>query len=273
MADELVRTHPMRIITELPTESARAAAPSVAVDTASRALMLVSGGTTGAPKLIPRTPDDYFYNFAASAELCGLTGDDVHLVARPAAHKFPLACPGLLGAMSVGATTVSPRTRVPRRHSRRSRGMVSRSRHWCPRWPSCGRRRVSGSLSGRRPYACYGSAAPSWGRTTPNGPRSVDARVAPGVDMAEGLLNYTRLGDPADIVDNTQGRPLSEHDELRVVDENGDDVAPGEQGELLVWGPYTLKGYFNARRANERSFSPQGFYRTGVASVASSTAT
>jgi mycobactin salicyl-AMP ligase len=81
--------------------------------------------------------------------------------------------------------------------------------------------------------------------------------------MAEGLLNYTRPGDPPEIVDNTQGAPLSAHDELRVVDDAGDEVAPGEEGELLVRGPYTLNGYFNAPRDNERSFSPDGFYRTG----------
>jgi mycobactin salicyl-AMP ligase len=103
MADELVRTHPMRIITELPEA---AELPSVEVDPGSPALLLVSGGTTGAPKLIPRTHDDYVYNVTASAELCGLTANDVYLVALPAAHNFPLACPGLLGAMSVGATTV-----------------------------------------------------------------------------------------------------------------------------------------------------------------------
>ncbi len=97
--------------------------------------------------------------------------------------------------------------------------------------------------------------------------RNIRTELTPGLQqvfgMAEGLLNYTRLGDPADIVDNTQGRPLSEHDELRVVDENGSEVAPGEEGELLVRGPYTLNGYFNAERDNERSFSPDGFYRTG----------
>ena len=69
--------------------------------------------------------------------------------------------------------------------------------------------------------------------------------------------------DPPEIVDNTQGRPLSDHDELRVVDEKGEEVAPGDEGELLVRGPYTLNGYFNAASVNERSFSPDGFYRTG----------
>jgi mycobactin salicyl-AMP ligase len=40
-------------------------------------------------------------------------------------------------------------------------------------------------------------------------------------------------------------------------------MAAGEEGELLVQGPYTLNGYFNAAGANERSFTPDGFYRTG----------
>src|SRR6202034_4754156 len=55
---------------------------------------------------IPRTHNDYVYNATASAELCELTADDVYLAALPAAHNFPLACPGLLGAIAVGATTV-----------------------------------------------------------------------------------------------------------------------------------------------------------------------
>ena len=38
------------------------------------AVLLVSGGTTGLPKLIARTHDDYCYNARASAELCGLDG-------------------------------------------------------------------------------------------------------------------------------------------------------------------------------------------------------
>jgi mycobactin salicyl-AMP ligase len=81
--------------------------------------------------------------------------------------------------------------------------------------------------------------------------------------MAEGMLNFTRPGDDVDVVVNTQGRPMSPHDEMRVVDEAGREVAPGEEGELLVRGPYTLNGYYRADEANARSFSPDGFYRTG----------
>jgi mycobactin salicyl-AMP ligase len=264
MADELVRTHPMRIITELPTESATGALPSVEVDTASPALLLVSGGTTGAPKLIPRTHDDYVFNVTASAEVCGLTGDDVYLVALPAAHNFPLACPGLLGAMSVGATTVFTADPSPESafaaiaaHGVTVTALVpalaklwTQACEWEPQRPTTLRLlQVGGAKLG-------GDDA-----------RAVRAALTPGLQqvfgMAEGLLNYTRLGDPPEIVDNTQGRPLSEHDELRVVDDIGNEVSAGEEGELLTRGPYTLNGYFNAASANERSFSPDGFYRTG----------
>ena len=62
-------------------------------DPSSPALLLVSGGTTGLPKLIPRTHNDYVYNATASAELCALTADDVYLAALPAAHNFPLSLP------------------------------------------------------------------------------------------------------------------------------------------------------------------------------------
>jgi mycobactin salicyl-AMP ligase len=266
LAEQLVQTHPLRIIDEadLGGQSDSGAAPSVDVETASPALLLVSGGTTGAPKLIPRTHDDYVYNFTASAELCGMTGDDVYLVALPAAHNFPLACPGILGAMSVGATIVFASDPSPEaafatidRQGVTVTALVpalaklwAQACEWEPVRPTTLRLlQVGGAKLGA------------------DDARLVREALTPGLQqvfgMAEGLLNYTRLGDSADIVDNTQGSPLSPHDELRVVDESSEEVAAGEEGELMVRGPYTLNGYFNAERDNERSFSPDGFYRTG----------
>jgi hypothetical protein len=81
--------------------------------------------------------------------------------------------------------------------------------------------------------------------------------------MAEGLLNYTRLDDPEDEIVETQGRPCSPDDEIRVVDEEGRDVPPGEPGELLARGPYTIRGYYNVPEHNQRAFTPDGFYRSG----------
>src|ERR1700682_5756945 len=60
------------------------------------ALFLLSGGTTGMPKLIPRTHADYLYNVRESGMVSGLSHESRILVALPAEHNFPLACPGLL---------------------------------------------------------------------------------------------------------------------------------------------------------------------------------
>lgn len=68
-----------------------------AVDGYETAVLLLSGGTTGVPKLIPRTHTDYMYNARMSAKRCRLDSSDVYLASLPVAHNFPLCCPGLLG--------------------------------------------------------------------------------------------------------------------------------------------------------------------------------
>jgi len=234
------------------------------VDPDHPALLLVSGGTTGLPKLIPRTHNDYTYNAVACARAYQMTADDVYLVALPAGHNFPLACPGLLGSMTVGAPTVFTADSSPEaafalidKHKVTITGLVNalakvwtQACEWEPVLPTSLRVvQVGGS------------------RMTPEDARYILDELTPGLSqifgMAEGMLNFTRPGDPVDVVVHTQGRPMSPHDEMRVVDENGDPVAPGAEGELLVRGPYTLNGYYRADEANARSFSPDGFYRTG----------
>jgi len=81
--------------------------------------------------------------------------------------------------------------------------------------------------------------------------------------MAEGLLTYTRPDDPQDVIIHTQGRPLCPDDEIRVVDERDRDVTPGDIGELLTRGPYTLRGYYRVPEHNAKAFTADGFLRTG----------
>jgi 2,3-dihydroxybenzoate-AMP ligase len=89
------------------------------------------------------------------------------------------------------------------------------------------------------------------------------ATVQENFGMAEGMLFYVRLDDPEDVRLETCGRPISPDDEVRLVDDDGNDVPPGEVGELICRGPYTLRGYFGVPEYNARQFTPDGFYRTG----------
>src|SRR3989304_5488879 len=61
------------------------------------AVMLLSGGTTGLSKLIPRTHDDYAYNARQSASVAGFGPETVFLAVLPLGHNYTLASPGILG--------------------------------------------------------------------------------------------------------------------------------------------------------------------------------
>ncbi|WWV72020.1 2,3-dihydroxybenzoate-AMP ligase [Sporomusa ovata DSM 2662] len=101
MADQLVKKHPAVkfIITDGKSENsinlADISMPPVDLEGPSyrdTALLLLSGGTTDTPKLIPRTHTDYAYNAKATAERCKLNLQSAYLAVLPIAHNFPLCC-------------------------------------------------------------------------------------------------------------------------------------------------------------------------------------
>ncbi len=55
---------------------------------------------------------------------------------------------------------------------------------------------------------------------------------------------------------------------LMCIDDNGDEVAVGERGELCVKGPQVMKGYWNRPEATKDTFTPDGeWLRTGDVAV------
>lgn len=228
------------------------------------ALLLLSGGTTGLPKLIARTHADYGYNFTASAALCGVDAEERYLAVLSMAHNFPLACPGILGVFARGGCVVIPATAAPEdafdaiaRHRVTMTALV-------PSLVSVWLEALNGEkpdLSSLRLLQVGGA------RLAPETAQRVLARfhcqLQQVFGMAEGLLNYTRLDDDLQTVIHTQGKPLCADDEILIVDNEGHPVAPGETGELLVRGPYTIRGYFRAQRHNQQAFAHEGFYRSG----------
>ncbi|RJL27237.1 (2,3-dihydroxybenzoyl)adenylate synthase [Bailinhaonella thermotolerans] len=227
------------------------------------AFFLLSGGTTGLPKLIPRTHDDYAYQLRATAEGLEFGEDGVYLAVLPVAHNAALGCPGLLGALRAGGravllTSPSPDEAFPLIESQ-GVTLTTLMPPLVTLWLEAAE---FYDVDFSRLLVQVGSArfAPETARRVTG---ELGARLTHWFGMAEGLLTYTRLDDPEDVVIHTQGRPLSPADEIRVVDEHDRDVPPGEIGELLTRGPYTLRGYYRVPEHNARAFTPDGFLRTG----------
>jgi fatty-acyl-CoA synthase len=57
------------------------------------------------------------------------------------------------------------------------------------------------------------------------------------------------------------GRP-SVDCEIRLIDDKGNDAAPGEQGEIALRAPFAMKGYLNAPDLNAAMFVEGGWLRT-----------
>jgi 2,3-dihydroxybenzoate-AMP ligase len=228
------------------------------------AFLQISGGSTGLSKLIPRTHDDYIYTLRESNRICGMDQNSVFLGALPVAHNFPMSSPGIFGAIYAGARVVlspspSPEAAFPLVESERvtMTGLVP---PLLLVWLQAAASNIH-DLSSLQVMQVGGA------KLTPEIARRVKPILGLTLQqvfgMAEGLVNYTRLDDPEDIIINTQGRPISPDDEVLIVDDQGKPVPEGESGYLLTRGPYTIRAYHNNPQANARSFTEDGYYRTG----------
>ncbi|MSO21052.1 MAG: (2,3-dihydroxybenzoyl)adenylate synthase [Acidobacteria bacterium] len=244
-----------------PTDSIRQLRP----DPYDVAFFLLSGGTTGIPKLIPRTHADYIYNARVCAEALGWESSMVFMVVIPAEHNFPLGAPGMVGALSVGgsvAMSLTPDPATVFEAIQRDKGTFLALSPALLIMLLNSPEREKYDLNSLR-FVCAGGQKML--------PELVDrtratwpwVTVGHAFGMAEGLINLTRPNDSLAVIRETQGRPASPHEEIRVVDDEGHDVAPGEVGELITRGPYTICGYYKAEEHNQSAFTTDGFYRTG----------
>ena len=237
----------------------------IAISPEDPALFLLSGGTTGVPKLIPRTHNDYVYNSKMAGSVTGIEDGSVLLDVLPISHNLPLACPGLQGFIFRGASVVLSTDLSGENIFR----LVEKHRithiHVVPalliRWladPEISKF----DLSSLRVIQSGGQ------RLQPE-TRIKCEQLIPSVTvqenfgMAEGVLMFVRLDDPVDVRRETVGRPICPDDEIILLDDDDNIVPVGETGEFCCRGPYTLRGYYAADEHNRRAFTSDGFYRSG----------
>ncbi|KQB84799.1 (2,3-dihydroxybenzoyl)adenylate synthase [Corynebacterium lowii] len=236
----------------------------VEVDPGEVAFLQLSGGTTGVPKLIPRTHDDYLYSVLRSNEVCGITAETRMLVVLPATHNYPTSSPGYLGVLAAGGVVILSEHSAPEhafgvveKHRPTTVALVPPlARTWSAAAPQ-----TTADLSSLRVVQVGGA------KLVPQAARELidaaDWHVQQVFGMAEGLVCYTSADDSEEHIVGTQGRPMSAFDEVRIVGPDGQPVPEGTSGVLQVRGPYTIRGYWDAPEHNARSFTPDGFYITG----------
>lgn len=230
------------------------------------AFFQLSGGSTGTPKLIPRTHNDYYYSIRRSVEICHFDDETRYLCALPVAHNYPMSSPGVLGVFYGGGLVVFASDPdagqcfgLIDQHQINVTALVPPAvtlwlqaiEEWggCQQLASLKLLQVGGAKLGETLAARI--------------PAEIGCQLQQVFGMAEGLVNYTRLDDDEQHILTTQGCPMSPDDELWVADDDGNPLPVGETGRLMTRGPYTFRGYYQSPDHNAAAFDKDGFYCSG----------
>ncbi|MBT3917072.1 MAG: AMP-binding protein [Rhodospirillaceae bacterium] len=228
------------------------------------AFMLLSGGTTALPKLIPRTHNDYLFNLLQAASAGGLSAGVTFMAALPMAHNYTLGCPGFLGALAYGgrvviATALDPET-IFSLVEQEKINVIPAAIPLIVNW-------LNSDIPELFDLSSLNLITNGGAKLQPELRQQLEQKFScifqEIYGTAEGLLNFTPLDGPDDVRFNSSGKPLSADDEIKIIDDDGNELSEGELGELVVRGPYTIRGYYNAPENNANGFTDDGYYKMG----------
>jgi len=238
--------------------------PAVSIDPEEDVYaILYTAGTTGKPKGVMLTHANLVQAAAATAGALEMTGEDVALITVPVFNIFGLAA--LFSVLSVGAAVVL----MEKFDAASSLELAAESGatvlHGAPTMFALQlRAEAIGDLDLSRLRTGVVAGAPVLDRLADE----IRERLVPGVEIAYGLtetssmVSITQRADPPEKRHYTAGRPLEGVEVLVLGDD--DEVLPVESiGELAVRGPNVMKGYYRQPEETSRSFTPDGFFRTG----------
>src|SRR5438270_11050840 len=250
---------------ERPATLPKARLAAISIAPTDPCIFQLSGGTTGIPKLIARTHNDYAYNSKTAAPVCGVTQDSVLLLALPIAHNLPLACPGIQGYFfQSGKVVLSPTTRPEDMFRLIEKHRVTHIKVV----PALLIRLINDPAIGKYDLSSV-KIIQSGGQRMQSELRLRARHFMPSCfvqenfGMSEGMLFFVRLDDPQEVKLETCGRPICADDEVLLLDDDDRPVPDGEVGELTCRGPYTLRGYYGVPESNKKQFTRDGFYRSG----------
>ncbi|MFQ5826687.1 MAG: (2,3-dihydroxybenzoyl)adenylate synthase, partial [Dehalococcoidia bacterium] len=227
------------------------------------AFLLTTGGTTAFPKGVPRTHNEYICNSVRNNEPRSYTPSTVFLLNVPIAHNAALL--RLVGILEVGGKMIiHPNLSDPEEMAELIQKEKVTQTHMVPtqlvdllNYPQL-HQYDTGSL---RIVESGGAHVPS--ELVRNAVATFGCKFINTFGMAEGPIIFTRLNDPFETVCDTVGRPCCPDDELKIVDEAGRELPPGQEGELVSRGPHVIRGYYRNPEENKRAFDDDGFFHTG----------
>lgn len=225
--------------------------------------IMPTGGTTGLPKASVRTHNSYITNVEYHARVWDITGNDTVMVITPLGHSMAMHW-GIGAAFLNYAKLVLLDSTQPEDIC----AWVQKEKVTAiPSVPALITRMLN--MTGLEKYDLSSlkkisiGGAPSTPEMLRSAYEKLDCLVINAFGSSEGTNISTRPGDSMDVILNSVGRSACPYDTIKIIDDAGNEVPNGVEGELVSKGPGIFTGYFKSPEENSQIFTGDGFFKTG----------
>jgi 2,3-dihydroxybenzoate-AMP ligase len=222
-----------------------------------------TGGTTGAPKIVPRTHNSLITGIEYCSKSWDQNSQDINLLTGPIGHDLTFS-KGFMGSIIMMGKVIFLDSTENKDICETIQKEKVTSLVWVPtlaqrmlQYEDLGKY----DLSSLRKMHCGGGA--SHPELIKNIMEKLKMKFHNGYGATEGMTTITRITDDLNTICNTVGRPTCPYDTYKVIDPNGNDLPTGSAGELVLKGPGVFTGYYNNPEENKNVFTKDGFFKTG----------
>ena len=245
------------------TEDNLALLTSRAPDPMQVAHMGPTGGTTGSPKIVPRTHNSLITGIEYCSKSWEQNNQDVNLLAGPIGHDLTFT-KGFIGSIIMLGTIIFLDSTDDKEICKAIEKEKVTSIIWVPtlaqrmlQYRDLDKHDLS---SLKKMHSAGGASHPD---LVKNVTKSLKMKFYNGYGATEGMTTITRSTDDLETICTTVGRPTCPYDTYKVIDKEGNKLPPNTQGELVLKGPGVFTGYYNNPEENKEAFTKDGFFRTG----------
>ncbi len=226
-------------------------------------MILLTGGTTGLPKAVPRTHNDYIASVQYHSKAWDITSKDTLLTAAPVSHAQAMhngVGSAFLNFCKYVITDSTDADEICR--------VIEREKVTAfPTVPALVQRMVNldnlGEYNLHSLKKIYCGGAPSPPELVRSVYDKIGCKFVNALGSSEGLGSMTRLNADLETICTTVGQKDCPYSQYKVLDQFGQEMSPGHEGELVAKGPNLFTGYFKSHEDNLTTFTRDGFFKTG----------
>jgi 2,3-dihydroxybenzoate-AMP ligase len=222
-----------------------------------------TGGTTGAPKIVPRTHNSLITGIEYCSKSWDQNNQDVNLLAGPIGHDLTFT-KGFIGSIIMLGKIIFLDSTDDKEICETIENEKVTSIIWVP---TLAQRMLQYKDLDKHDLSSLKKMHSAGGTSHPDLVKDVTKKLKMkfynGYGATEGMTTITRTNDDLETICTTVGRPTCPYDTYKVIDKEGHELPPNTQGELILKGPGVFTGYYNNPEENKDAFTKDGFFRTG----------